>query len=221
MKKVYRCLLVLLPFAILFSSCVDMTRNIVINKDGTGKESLSINISKKFFVMMQSLAELDTTKKTNVYDDDKIISDIRENFDESTNAKAVNISSVLNADSSKTLLVDYTFTNLPALAMAFDDKGGSESPENSEIYMKEQNGVIKFYYELKNDPVIQTDDTTNSAFTKKMFEGKMFIMNIEFPYDVISSNATSQEGRKLTWSIPMNDVVKKGEIRTFEAELKK
>ncbi len=54
-----------------------------------------------------------------------------------------------------------------------------------------------------------------------MFEGRLFTMNIEFPYDVISSNATSQDGRKLTWVRPMNVISAPGSKEIFEAELKK
>ena len=73
MKKFYRHILILLSFVVLFSSCVDMTRNIVLNKDGSGSEKMNINIGPQFFKMMQGLAALDTTKKVDVYNDSMIV----------------------------------------------------------------------------------------------------------------------------------------------------
>jgi hypothetical protein len=197
-----------------------MTRNIVINKNGTGSESISINISRQFYAMMQGLADLDTTKKKNVYEDDEMIADIQEDFKNSKVVQDMTVSSVLNPDSSKSLTINYKFSQLSAIASTFDDKESGTS-DNSDIYLKEQDGIMKFHYELTDNPVKQSDDTTNSAFTKKMFEGRTFTMSIEFPYDVITSNANTQDGRKLTWLIPMNELIKPGEERIFEAELKK
>lgn len=221
MKKLYRQILILLPFVVLFSSCVDMTRNITLNKDGSGSETIAINISREFYSMMQSLSDLDTTKKKNVYEDDEMISDIKEDFADNKIVQDMTISSVINPDSSKTLSIGYTFSQISAIATAFDNDKKSDITDNTDIYLKEQDGKMKFFYELKNDPIKQPDDTTNSEITKKFFEGRMFNMSIEFPYDVISSNATTQDGRKLTWSIPINDVIKNGESRIFEAELLK
>jgi len=219
MKKISKFILVVLPLAIVFSSCVDITRNIVINKDGSGTEQMQVNISRQFFSMMQGLAALDTTKKQkDFFDDSEIIADIRENLEESGASSRVSIESVLNSDSSKTLTIGYDFNNLAAITMALDAEAPAEN--RGDIYMKEQDGNMKFYYELPADNN-GNQDTTNAEFTKKMFEGKNFTVNIEFPYDVISSNATSSNGRKLTWVFPMNSFSTLGEKRILTAELSK
>jgi len=46
-------------------------------------------------------------------------------------------------------------------------------------------------------------------------------LNIEFPYDVISSNANYTEGRKLTWEIPVNYFLEKNKEFSLKAEMKK
>ncbi|CAF3936893.1 unnamed protein product [Rotaria sp. Silwood1] len=107
---------------------------------------------------------------------------------------------------------------MTALAAAFDDDNVSKG--NSKVYMKQQGKVIKFYYEMANqDP--ENSDNSMSDLNSKMFDNKVFTLNIEFPYDVISSNATSQVGRKLTWVRPMTVISKPGSKEIFEAELKK
>lgn len=217
MKKFYRQILILLPFVVLFSSCVDMTRNIVLNKDGSGSEKMNINIASQFFKMMQGLASLDTTKKVDVFDDSKIISEIKENFTGNSLVTLNDISSITNSDSSKNLLVDYSFNDLKAIAVSLDDSG---EETKSKIYMKEQGEIIKFYYEMANEDK-NNSDSSMSELNNKMFDGKQFTLNIEFPYDVISSNATSQDGRKLTWVRPMNVISKPGSKEIFEAELRK
>ena len=222
MKKIYKQLLLLLPFVILFSSCVDITRNIVINKDGTGSEKMTVNLSRQFFKMMQGLAAMDTTRKKDVYDDSEIISQINDNFKKSEFVSGMNVNSVTNADSSKTLSINYNFSNISVLALDMEKlSGGSDSL----IYLREENGNMKFFYKLVNeDNENQASDSTDKSmdeFTKKMFEGKTFTVNIEFPYDVISTNATTQEGRKLTWVFPMDVIKTAGDQRIMEAVFKK
>lgn len=218
MNKIYKQILVLIPFVILFSSCVDITRNIVVNKDGSGKETMDINISSDFFKMMRGLMALDTTKKTDVYNDSLIISEIKKNFKGNDLISLGDIKSTLLPDSSKNLLVDYSFKDLSALASALD--GDDVSSSKSKIYMKEQGNIIKFYYEMANEDT-EKDENSMSELNTKMFENKQFTLSIDFPYDVISSNATTQSGRKLTWIRPMTVISKPGSVEIFEAELKK
>lgn len=218
MKKFYRQILILLPFVVLFSSCVDMTRNIVLNKDGSGSEKMNINIGSQFFKMMQGLASLDTTKKVDVYNDSLIVSEIKKNFKQTDIITLNDIVSTNTPDSGKNLLVDYAFNKIEAVALSLDDEEAKNS--KSVIYMKEQGDVIKFYFEMANEE--ETGDTSSmGGLNEKMFEGRIFTMNIEFPYDIISSNATSQDGRKLTWVRPMNVISKPGSKEIFEAELRK
>jgi hypothetical protein len=217
MKKVYKQILILLPFVFLFSSCVDITRNIKLNKDGSGSETMNVNISAQFFQMMKGLAALDTTKKIDVYQDSTIISEVKKNFKDNALIELKDITSTNTPDSAKNLLVDYTFKDIKAIAVSMDDDEASKS--KSSIYMKEQGDKIKFYYEMANQDT--ENDNSMSELNGKLFDGKQFILNIEFPYDVISSNATSQDGRKLTWVRPMNVISKPGSKEIFEAELKK
>lgn len=217
MKKFYRQILVLLPFIVLFSSCVDMTRNIVLNKDGSGSEKMNINIGSQFFKMMQGLAALDTTKKVDVYNDSLIVSEIKKNFKQTDLITLNDIVSTNTPDSGKNLLVDYTFNKIEAIALSLDDEEAKNS--KSVIYMKEQGDIIKFYFEMANQEV--NDSSSMTDLNNKMFEGRVFTINIEFPYDIISSNATSQDGRKLTWVRPMNVISKPGSKEIFEAELRK
>ncbi|MBS1515707.1 MAG: hypothetical protein JSS63_11790 [Bacteroidetes bacterium] len=222
MKKIYKQILFLLPFVVLFSSCVDITRNIVINKNGTGKETMTVNLSSQFFRMMQALASLDTTKKTNPYDDTEIISQINSSFKNSEYISGMNVNSALNADSSKTLTVNYNFSKISVLALDMNNLSGNG---DSLIYLREENGNMKFYYKLVNENGDdQNSDSTNNSMDElsaKMFEGKTFTVNIEFPYDVISTNASSQNGRKLTWVFPMDVIKKAGDTRVMEAVLRK
>lgn len=218
MKKFYRHILILLSFVVLFSSCVDMTRNIVLNKDGSGSEKMNINIGPQFFKMMQGLAALDTTKKVDVYNDSMIVTEIKKNFKQTDLITLNDITSVNTADSGKNLLVDYSFTNLRAIALSLDDAEAEKS--KSVIYMKEQGDVIKFYFEMANEENVNENSST-SDLNEKLFDGKLFTMSIEFPYDVISSNSTSQDGRQLTWVRPMNVISKPGSKEIFEAELRK
>jgi len=222
MKKIYKPILFLLPFVILFSSCVDITRNIVVKKDGTGTESMKVNLSREFFKMMQGLAELDTTKKKDVYDDSEIVSQINNNFKNSESVSGMKVNSVLNPDSSKTLSINYNFSNISVIAL---DMENLSAASDSLIYLKEQNGNMNFRYVLINE---NTDNQGTDSLSKsmdelsaKLFEGKKFIVNIEFPDDIISSNADSQDGRKLTWIFPMDVIKQAGSRRIMEAVYKK
>lgn len=222
MKKIYKPILFLIPFVILFSSCLDITRNIVIKKDGTGTEKMTVNLSREFFKMMQSLAALDTTKQKDVHDDSEIISQINANFKNSEYISGLNVNSVLNADSSKTLSIKYNFNKISVLAL---DMENLSTQNDSLIYLKEQNGKMKFRYVLINEnDDNQGSDSLNKSMNElnaKLFEGKIFTVNIEFPGDIISSNADSQSGRKLTWVFPMDVIKQTGSRRIIEAVYKK
>lgn len=222
MKKIYKPILFLIPFVILFSSCLDITRNIVIKKDGTGTEKMTVNLSREFFKMMQSLAALDTAKQKDVHDDSEIISQINANFKNSEYISGLNVNSVLNADSSKTLSIKYNFNKISVLAL---DMENLSTQNDSLIYLKEQNGKMKFRYVLINEnDDNQGSDPLNKSMNElnaKLFEGKIFTVNIEFPGDIISSNADSQNGRKLTWVFPMDVIKQAGSRRIIEAVYKK
>ncbi len=181
---------------------------------------MTVNISRDFFSLMQGLAALDTTKKEkDFFDDSEIIADIKKNFEDSDVGTVPTITSVLNPDSSKTLTIGYTFNNISAIVMALD----AEAPPQGrgDIYLKEQDDVMKFYYELPLEDKDEAQDTTNSALAKKMFEGRNFTISIEFPYDVMSSNATTADGRKLTWVFPISEVTTSVEKKILTADLKK
>lgn len=218
MKKIYKFIFVLLPLSVLFSSCLDISRNIKLNTDGSGKEVMTINLAHSFFQMMTDLSALDTTKKKPQFDDAEIISQMKENLAKNSNISVNDINAKWNSDSSKTFTIDFNFTDVSAVALAFDDGDISGSQKQSSATMKEQDGKILFNYTLLSE--MDQQDSSSAKLSQVMFKDKKYTMTIEFPYEVITSNAQITDGRKLTWELPMDGLSKNPTIE-FTAELKK
>ncbi len=218
MKKIYKFIFVLLPLSILFSSCLDISRNIKLNKDGSGTEVMTIDLAHSFFQTINDLAALDTIKKKPNFDDNELTSKIKENLEENKIIKVNDVATKWNQDSSKTFIIDFSFKDISAVALAFDNGEISHTEKQSVTTMKEQDGKILFNYTLFSE--VNNQDSSSAKLSEVIFGNKKYIMTIEFPYDVLSSNAKTTDGRKLTWEIPMNALTKTPTIE-FNAELKK
>lgn len=229
MKK-FAITTILVFLSINLTSCIDITRNIKVNKDGSGSENLTLGFDKTFFDIMVSFATMGdsmnaTAIRDSLYDDEDFIVGIKEKLVGVPGIELNDIYSTTNADSSKTIYASYNFDNVDKLGISISDESNQVLSEKVSVQYIDQGDKILFTYtELEDPESMDSDDTTYTALLDgiaELFSGKQGIYTFEFGYDLISSNATTTNGRKLTWIIPLDEKMRSREKLHLEAVLRK
>ncbi|MCB0723844.1 MAG: hypothetical protein KDC73_04030 [Ignavibacteriae bacterium] len=229
MKKL-AIIAILLFLSLNLTSCINITRNIKVNKDGSGSENMMLEFDKTFFDIMVSFATMGDSTNANairdsLYDDEDFISGIKEKLIGVPGLTLENIYSVTNADSSKTIFASYAFDNVDKLGISISDDSDQLLSEKIEVKYTDRGDDILFTYtELEDPEDVNGQDSTYTAIIDgiaELFKGKQAVYSFEFDYDVISSNATTQDGRKLTWIVPLDEKMRNREKLHLEAILQK
>ena len=163
--------------------------------------------------------------RDSLYDDEDFISGIKEKLIGVPGLTLENIYSVTNADSSKTIFASYAFDNVDKLGISISDDSDQLLSEKIEVKYTDRGDDILFTYtELEDPEDVNGQDSTYTAIIDgiaELFKGKQAVYSFEFDYDVISSNATTQDGRKLTWIVPLDEKMRNREKLHLEAILQK
>lgn len=220
-----------------FSSCISFKRDIVLNKDGSGTEHLVITFEKLFYEMISSMtAFMDPSRKEgfldSLYNDEIFMKENLDKYDSIPGFKLLEFSSVTNQDSSKSFTFKYEFDSVYKIGKSISAVKAQDNklPDASISFDKSDLGNIKFRFEYINKlyqdtNVMDTNETTDSLTAEmmkgmaEMFEGGKMEIAIEFPYDIVSSNADSTSGRKLFWNSSMKNLIMNEEI-LLEAVMK-
>lgn len=227
MKK-FTLVAILLFLSISFSSCINIVRNIKVNKDGSGSEYVTFRFDKMFFDVMTAFATMsDSTRETEVkdslYNDEDFISSFKIKLSGAEGINLKEIYSETNYDSSKTLFISYDFNSIELLGVALSDD--NDEVMGGEVIAKfiDDGNNVMFSYSQKNNAPEDADSTYDNIMkgVAETFRGQETVYNIEFPYDVISSNATRQDGRTLTWIVDMEDFIANKRDLYLEAVMKK
>lgn len=231
-NKAYSFLLIL-AMCFSLSSCIGVDRNIKLNKDGSGEETMKITFMKEFYGLMSSMsAMMDSSRQISfldsLYNDQIFIDKTRESYDSIQGVKIIDIFSSKNDDSSSTFVIKYNFDNLDVLGSSLQKTLEDEKDNNEEIpttvTMKPEGDNIVFNY-LYDNPEKDITDTDSTEIEMKnsmvkIFENGYINFEIEFPYEVISSNSTSGSGNVLKWNYPMTDIFMTSKL-DLEAVMKK
>lgn len=230
--KLIFSILILLSLTISLTSCLSFKRDIKIYKDGSGEETLTIEFSRDFMMMLVALVSAaDSTKEKNytdsLYNDELFIQDTKTKYENMPGVTLIDITSKTNEDSSKTMMVNYLFDDVSILGSSADIQNGKFQKSETEITYEDMGDEIyfKYVYEPKKDE--GTDEETDSTevdFKESMtdiFKDNTMEFTIEFEYDVISTNATTVDGRKLTWLYDLSEIYMMEEPLVLEAVLQK
>ncbi|MBS1516761.1 MAG: hypothetical protein JSS91_01600 [Bacteroidetes bacterium] len=231
--KLFFVVIPIILTSMLMSSCISINRQIKVNTDGSGKELLKITFMKEFYVIMSSMAALmDSTRRQgyldSLYSDDVFQNKTVTKYDSVKGIKIINLSAETNEDSSKTFTIDYEFDSISKIGSSLSSINEDNDKYVTDVKFEDKGGNIYFLYEYKSkEDVIPGSGEDNDSLSvkmregmSKMFENGKFDFEIEFPYEVISSNAVSQTGNTLKWEYPMKDVFLNNSLR-LEAVLKK
>ncbi|MDQ3019449.1 MAG: hypothetical protein M3R36_02605 [Bacteroidota bacterium] len=229
MKKISYTSLMLLLCSLVFCSCLSINRSIKLNKDGSGQETIKIIFSKEFYTIMSTMTLImDSTRKQeyldSLYNDQIFIGKVKDEYDSIPGVKVADVTSERNSDSSNTFKIKYDFDNIQSIGKAMSNINDKKDDyEISVTWLKEEGNVV-FNYNYKEPSI--NDSISNDSLTEQMkkgmstmFDGASMHFEIEFPYEVISSNATSASGNTLIWIYTMSDLFSKGSMN-LEAVMK-
>ena len=213
-------------FAFTFSSCINIERDIKINKDGSGTEKISMNLGKEYFDYLYSLIPGKTGNfrfvLDSLYKSDFLTDMVKKDYSEKEGVNFIDAKSELENDSSLTTIIEYKFDNVKYIDNSLKpigDKSGTDSKKTkTEVFFKEEGSKVIFRYNFIRNKNI---DSTYNIDLSDYFKNDKITVNIEFPYDVITSNANYTDGRKLTWEIPINYFLEKNKKFSLKAEMKK
>lgn len=215
------------------NSCLSVDRKIKINKDGSGEETMTITFMKEFYSMMSSMSSMmDSSRRESfldsLYNDEIFLSKTKSEFDSLPGVDITDIYSQRNQDSSSSFIIKYRFDNISkigsSLENAIDDKGDGEKRDPTIVTMNKDGNEIVFdylYEQNKTDEALEKDSLNEEMRTgiAKMFGDGFINFEIEFPYEVISSNASSSDKNTLKWSFPMPEVFMNSKMH-LEARMK-
>ena len=230
MKKLI-LICVTVTFAIIISSCIDIERNIKINKDGSGIENQKLNLGKEFFDLMISMASAFDSAKTSsirdsLYKDEGFAESTKEKFNNAEGVKLIKLDSRINPDSSKTIEVEYSFDNVNKMIseLSPDQKeGGVVQKSSNEITYEESKGKINFRY--KHVPEKDTSETSMSDEQKKsfafLFVNRYMTFRIEFPYPVEKTNGEKLSENTVLWKFPIDKLYLNSDSLDLNATLLK
>jgi hypothetical protein len=232
--KIFRATFIVLTLLIVcttLNSCVSVERKIKINKDGSGEETMKISFMKEFYSMMSSMASImDSTRQKefldSLYNDEIFMNKTKSGYDSIPGLNISDIYSVRNSDSSNSFVIKYSFDSISKIGSSMEKTIEEDNKKKSPaIVTLEKDGdeiVFSYLYEQPKGEDIPENDSLMEEMKlgmAKMFGNGYINFEIEFPYEIISSNATSSDQRTLKWNYPISDVFMNS-IMKLEARMK-
>lgn len=212
------------------SSCLNIDRKIKINRNGTGTEVQTFDIDRRFYELLITMVQsLDSTKAKSVrdslYNHETMLIPIRENLGSKEGIQLISLTGVTNEDSSVTYRFEYNFDEVSRIGYATNISAkemSGEQQSKSEIVWKDNGNTINFSLLYKPDPGDDVNQEDNMKAFSFLFANKNVNFEIEFPYEIESSNAINTSGTKGVWSFPVSDLMLDKTKRLYlEAVLRK
>ncbi len=221
-----------LLLAFSLSSCLSIKREIKVSYDGSGIETMTIKFDKIFYDMMGSFSSLmDSTKAgdfmDSLYKDEDFINKTRAKYDSMPGVKLLELYSHKNEDLSNSFIIKYEFDSLIKIKSAVLSRFETPGKDNAEteVNFDNKDGKIFFsyiYQNLNSDSAGLNGDSLSSAMSESitdLFKDGEVLFEIEFPYEIISSNATMTDGKKLIWKYSLAESMSKDKM-ILEAVMK-
>lgn len=205
---------VLLACALYVSGCVDVQRDIKMYPNGGGVEELRVMLDKDFFDTFQTYASSDPTgqakgkldtMKDNVLFYNELMADLQK-----TPGTSVKDLLITDKEGGKEIYVKYIFDDPNALINIVKEGTFRYSNQLNIIWESikflQDDNTLKFKYTIRKANRAYSDELALSMFSGLMMS-KTLSVNFEFPFEVTSTNASSQTGNLVRWTASMNDVV--------------
>ncbi|KXK42207.1 MAG: hypothetical protein UZ05_CHB002003032, partial [Chlorobi bacterium OLB5] len=209
-------LILVLPVILFFSSgCFDVKREIQMNPDGSGYESIYVTLDKDFFERMGTLASSDASGKwkkraDSLNDDSKIENRIKMDMQRVGGTSLKDVKITAKEDGTKEIFMKYYFEDPSVLLKVIKECTFSWSNQ-----LPVQFSTLKFQYDEADLFFKHTtrkaersfdDELMHSVFSP-LYSSKKVTYTIDFPFDVKESNASSSAGRTLTWEMNFETIM--------------
>lgn len=208
MKKMFRYLLFAVTIMTTMSACFEITEEVTVNKDGSGKYT-SIIDATKLSEQMQMLAAFDSTGEMVPKLKYSLDSTFAETFKKYETVKGI---SKVVMDSSKPYVYKVTmdFTNVNALNEAVNLDKKDESMKN--LYSWKKGQLIRKDFALNLDDM-KMEDESQKEMAKSMLDGMKYtiIMNMPGKIKSISNKEAkiSDDKKTVTLACSLLDVMDK------------
>lgn len=172
--------LLILPLLLVFSGCLNYIQDVNLYADGSGKMKIT------YWMKMPDTENLKTIDKIGLFNADSIKNEFSSEYNKITDV-VVNTDTT---DSTMHAVIDLTFPNIDSL-------NNSKAFASSNFSLQDGAAGQKVFSQFI--PPIAT------GFG---FDGNNFIVTYKYTFagDVISSNATSSDGRTLIWKYSIADI---------------
>ncbi len=232
MNKYTRVYLIAISIVLsgLLSSCITLERTVRLNLDGSGEEEMKITYQKEFynmlgtFTMMFDSAGSQTNLMDSIYNATSEMSKLRSSFDSTKGLRLIESYSEIQPDSSNLVFVRYTFDSVYKIGQSLNKVSDDFEDQQAKItyQIEEGNMAFRYLYESPEGEAGEMEDSVKAEMMSglaSMFQNGKFRFELNLPNEVISSNATDREGRKLVWDLPLTGIITENKL-LIEAVMK-
>lgn len=216
-NKLFAVALTLL-IAVIFSSCISVERFVKLNPDGTGEEEMKMIFQREFYSMVGSFAMMFDSTGTesgmmdSLYDATAGIEKLKEQFNSTEGVTLIDCYSQIQPDSSNLVFVKYAFNDVQRIGESMNkvNEDFEESPSKVTLTRENDGLVFRYSYENTDTSLSYMGDSASSEMISGLaglFVGGKFKLELDAPFDIQSTNATSQDGRRLVWDYPLSKLI--------------
>lgn len=215
MKKFIKHLGILLPVIFLFTGCFDIKREIKFYPNGSGVEKIYLSFESTVFDLFNQYSSLDPTGKARKKIDSLMNNSLWEqnitnDFQRAPGTSLKEVTVTSKDDGAKEVFIHYSFDDPSALVRTVKEATVSIANKQNINFtlMKfyDEGDKLRFKYVLRNATRSYDDSVALNLFYS-IIQSKRISYSIEMPFEVLTSNAQSQNGNILTWDFPITDVL--------------
>ena len=215
MKKLSFKILILLAFTVSVSGCFDVQRDIKMYPNGGGVEEIRVMLDKDFFDTFETYASTDQTgrarkKLDSLKDNVLLYNGVMTDLQRTSGTSIKDLVITDKEGGAKEIYIKYTFDDPQVLLNIVKEATFSFSNQINIIWetikFLQDDDNLKFRFVMRKANRAYDDELALGIFSTEIL-GKTAAFNIEFPFEVTTSNAQSQAGNLLTWTVSMNDIV--------------
>ncbi len=212
MKKFFLPIFILTPI-IFLSGCFEIKREIKIYPNGGGIENCYITLDKPFMDALQSVVPIDALGRYKKYvdtvsNDGLLDAFIKRGIQRVNGISIKELTINLQPDGSKQIYIQYLFDEPSAIIKVIKEATYSFSNRlniNIATLKFTDDEKLKFRYVIRNASRYYDDSLSISYFSNQF--SKKLSHTIEFPFDVTSTNASTQAGNILSWETTISDIL--------------
>lgn len=215
MKKTVYLYLFLFIVAFLFQGCFDVKREIKFYPNGSGTEKITVTLDRSLFNLFPSYVLADNTGRAKklsgiINDDTQLYKWLTASMQRSAGTQVTNLLVTDKSDESKEIIIEYMFDEPGSLLKVMKETTFDFSNQLNVSF-----STLKFFLEdedLTFKHVIRNanrsfDDSLALNIFSGLIQSNIVYYSIEFPFEILTSNAQSQAEKVLNWQFPLSNAL--------------